>query len=131
MIVLLDTHCWVWWISTPTRLNDTARALIADRRNKVYFSAASAWEIAIKWRSGRLTLPSPPHLWWPAAFESSAFEVLVLTPEHALAVAGLPDHHADPFDRVLVAQAQLEGLTIVTSDAAFDEYDVPVLDARA
>lgn len=131
MNLLLDTQALIWWRQGNRKLGPRARAAIETGAATVRVSAATAWEIAIKWRSGRLTLPSPPHLWWPAAFESSAFEVLVLTPEHALAVAGLPDHHADPFDRVLVAQAQLEGLTIVTSDAAFDEYDVPVLDARA
>ena len=93
-------------------------------------SAASAWEIAIKIQTGRLRFREPVGVWIPAAIEESGFQALNVTFEHAIAVANLPQRHADPFDRMLVAQAQIENLTIVTSDTVFDDYDVKVLDAR-
>lgn len=82
-------------------------------------SAVSAWEIAIKSQLGRLKLTAPLHTWLPDALEREGFEMLDVTVQHAVAVASLPARHADPFDRLLIAQARLEGLTIVTSDTAF------------
>ncbi len=87
--------------------------------------------MAIKTRGGRLRLREPFEVWLPKAIAGSGFGMLSVTIDHAIAVASLPDHHADPFDRLLIAQAQLEDLTIVTSDAAFEDYDVKLLDARA
>ena len=86
--------------------------------------------MAIKSRGGRLRLREPLDLWLPTALATSGFGMLSVTVDHAMAVANLPDHHADPFDRLLIVQAQLEDLTIVTSDAAFEDYDVKLLDAR-
>jgi PIN domain nuclease of toxin-antitoxin system len=94
-------------------------------------SAASGWEIAIKLHSGRLRLKQPVDVWMGTALENSGFGTLPVTMRHALAVAGLPHHHADPFDRLLIVQAQLEALIIVTSDSAFEDYDVRILNARA
>jgi PIN domain nuclease of toxin-antitoxin system len=92
--------------------------------NELYFSAASAWEIAIKARLGKLAVPGNPALYVPRRSRESGILSLPITEEHALSIAELPMHHADPFDRMLVAQAQLENLTIVTSDSAFERYDV-------
>ena len=131
MNLLLDTQTLIWWREGSRKLGPRARAAIESDVDAVRISAATAWEIAIKWRTGRLKLPEAPHRWVPAALASSGFDGLVVTVEHAVAVAALPDHHSDPFDRVLIAQAQIEGLRIVTSDAAFDDYDVPLLDASA
>jgi PIN domain nuclease of toxin-antitoxin system len=94
-------------------------------------SIASVWEIAIKVRRGLLRLREPCHVWLHAAIDTSGFQVLAVAVDHAVDFASLPDHHPDPFDRMLIVQARAEGLTIVTSDTAFDDYDVKVLDARA
>lgn len=95
-----------------------------------YVSAASAWELAIKSRLEKFRLRERVQDWMPRAIDEGGFLVLDVTLDHAVAVADLPLHHADPFDRLLIAQAQIEALTIVTSDTAFDAYDVDVLDAR-
>lgn len=130
MNLLLDTHVLLWWRGGDRKLGKRARATIETHAATVRVSAASAWEMAIKSRGGRLALPEPLHVWMPAALDSSGFGVLHVTIDHAIAVANLPDHHSDPFDRMLIAQAHIEGLTIVTSDAAFEDYDVTLLDAR-
>ena len=131
MSLLLDTQTLIWWREGSRKLGPRARAAIESDADAVRVSAATAWEIAIKWRTGRLKLPEAPHRWVPAALASSVFDELLVSVEHAVAVAALPDHHPDPFDRLLIAQARIEGLRIVTSDAAFASYDVPLLDARA
>jgi len=130
MNLLLDTQTLIWWRQGHRRLGVRARAAIEKQAAAVWISAASAWEIAIKWRTGRLTLPDTPGRWLAKAIDSSRFATLPVTIEHAASVASLPDHHVDPFDRLLIAQAQLEGFTIMTSDAAFEPYGVPLLDTR-
>ena len=131
MNLLLDTQAFIWWREGHRKLGPRARAAIERDATSVRVSVASAWEIAIKWRTGRLTLPAPPDRWVPAAIASSGFEVLPIALDHAVAVSSLPAHHPDPFDRLLIAQAQIEGLAIVSADTAFDAYSVQVLDARA
>lgn len=130
MKLLLDTQALLWWREGNSRLGPKARAHIARDAAEVRVSAASAWEIAIKVQSGRLPFREPVAIWMPAAIADSGFLTLSVTLEHAVAVAELPQHHGDPFDRLLIVQAQIERLTIVTSDTAFDDYDVEVLDAR-
>lgn len=130
MKLLVDTQCFLWWREGNSRLGRKARAAIEREASEVRVSTASAWEIAIKVQSGRLPFRERLAVWLPAAIQSSGFRVLLITLEHAVAVAELPEHHGDPFDRLLIAQAQLENLTIVTSDMAFDAYDIKVLDAR-
>lgn len=130
MNLLLDTNALLWWRAGNKQLGARARALIARDAPDVRVSAVTAWEITVKFQAGRLTLSAPPERWVPAAISDSGFRPLHVTVEHAIAVATLPSIHADPFDRLLIAQAQLENLTIVTSDMAFDAYDVTVLDAR-
>ncbi|MGQ0735898.1 MAG: type II toxin-antitoxin system VapC family toxin [Acidobacteriota bacterium] len=130
MTLLLDTQALIWWRAGSRKLGPRARAAIERGADQVLVSAASAWEIAIKSWSGRLTLRDPLDRWMAAAIEGSGFGPLDVTIAHAIAVASLPPHHADPFDRLLIAQAQLEQLTIVTADAAFEDYAVGLLDAR-
>ena len=130
MNLLLDTQALLWWRNSNKKLGPRARAAIKRDAADVRVSAASAWEIAIKFYLGRLSLPAPVEAWMPAALDDSGFRALSVTVDHAIAAGALPQVHADPFDRMLIAQAQLENLTIVTSDVAFDAYDVKVLDAR-
>jgi PIN domain nuclease of toxin-antitoxin system len=129
--LLLDTQTLIWWRQGNRRLGKRAQSAIARHATTVKVSAASAWEIAIKSQTGRLTLRAPLETWLAGALDDSGFDRLDITVEHAVAVAALPRHHADPFDRLLIAQARIERLTIVTSDAAFDAYDVATLDAGA
>ncbi len=130
MTLLLDSQALLWWRGGNRKLGPRARAAIEHGAFGVLVSAASAWELAIKSAIGKLTLRDPVERWLPAALDRSGFETLPVTLTHALAVATLPFHHADPFDRLLIAQAQLENLTIVTADGAFEDYDVKLLDAR-
>lgn len=126
---LVDTHVWLWIQSDPDRLRDETRATVEDLRNSILLSAASAWEIAIKYRLGKLSLPQPPASYVPDRMRRSGTSPLSVDHAHALKTADLPDHHRDPFDRLLVAQAQLLGLTIITADHQLSAYDVSVLAA--
>ena len=130
MKFLLDTHCWLWLQTERRRFDQGLLETLADPASERYLSAASAWEIAIKYAVGKLPLPEPPAIYVPERMRLSRFEGLAITPAHALAVAVLPQHHRDPFDRVLVAQAQVEGLTLVTADAILERYDVPTVRVR-
>lgn len=125
MRLLLDTHALLWFLGEPDRLAPDARRAIVDA-DVVTVSAASFWEISTKIARGRLRVPSDDLL---GEVGEWGFETLALTPDHAWAAGGLPLHHRDPFDRMLVAQAQLEGLTIVTRDPAIARYQVAVLAA--
>ena len=126
-MLLLDTGVFLWTILRLQRIPAATLALIEDRGTSVFVSAASAWEIAIKHALGRLELPGDPALYVPKRIREAGFTVLPISIEHALAVHRLPRHHADPFDRILVAQAQFEGLTIITSDQLIERYDVRTL----
>ena len=130
MNLLLDANALLWWWERNKKLGPRARGIIMRDAADVRVSAATAWEIGIKFQAGRLTLTAPVEHLIPATLEASGFRRLDISVEHAIAAATLPEHHDDPFDRMLIAQAQLENLTIVTSDLAFDAYDVKVLDAR-
>lgn len=129
MRVLLDTQSWLWMHAHPDRFGGPVRELIEDGRNELLLSAASSWEIAIKWALGKLPLPEAPGAYVPSRLRAAGITPLAISHLHALRVAELPRHHGDPFDRLLIAQAQLEGLSILTSDSAFDRYDVPVIPA--
>jgi PIN domain nuclease of toxin-antitoxin system len=130
MNLLLDTQALLWWRDGSRRLGRRARKAIESEAATVSVSAASVWEIAIKSSIGRLRLKDSLEVWIQSALESHGFATLNVTVAHAAAVAGLPQHYADPFDRLLIAQARVERLTLVTADAVFDDYDVSVLDAR-
>jgi PIN domain nuclease of toxin-antitoxin system len=125
MRLLLDTHVLLWALGLPEELRPDARRAIADPSNDVLVSTASAWEIAIKRALGRLDAPDD----LAEALEVVGFDELPIRLEHALAVERLPPHHRDPFDRMLIAQALSEGLTIVTRDPRFAAYGVPLLAA--
>jgi PIN domain nuclease of toxin-antitoxin system len=128
MKLLLDTHVWLWLQVAPERLGD-ALPQVEDRANDLLLSAASAWEIAIKWRLGKLELPEPPSTYVPSRMMSSGVVALPVSHAHAVAVADLPLHHADPFDRLLIVQAMAEQAAIVSADAALAPYDVEVVPA--
>jgi PIN domain nuclease of toxin-antitoxin system len=129
MRILLDTQCWLWIAVEPERLSARARSLVENERHEVYFSAASAWEIAIKHATGKLPLPEPPERYVPRRVEALRTLPLAIDQAHALRVARLPRHHNDPFDRLLIAQAQVEDLTIITADPKFAAYDVSIIPA--
>lgn len=116
MRALLDTHAFLWWVTDDAQLSDTARTVISDPGNVLFLSAASAWEIVIKNRTGKLSLPERPEQYIPSRLVANRFESLPIQTIHALQVANLPDYHRDPFDRILVAQSQVEKLPIITID---------------
>ena len=120
--LLLDTHIFLWWRGEPTRLTSAVRSRIATA-DIVFVSAASAWEAGIKVALGRLEIPDTIE----SGVLASGFEKLPITFSHAERAAGLPPHHRDPFDRMLVAQAQAEGLTLVTHDRLLEPYAVEIL----
>jgi PIN domain nuclease of toxin-antitoxin system len=124
--LLFDTNALLWWLDAPERLSRTALVSIQDGSNRVVVSAVSLWEIAIKRKLGRLDARAdlPEHL-----RTRERFELLDISTDHAWMAGALHRHHDDPFDRLLIAQAQAEGLVIVTSDRVFAAYDVAVLRA--
>jgi len=127
MRILLDTQCWLWMQVTPERLSSRSQALLEDPGNQLLLSAASAWEIAIKYSIGKLPLPARPAEYVPGRMETSGTSALPVLHKHALHVGTLPLHHGDPFDRLLIAQAQLEEVPILTVDRQFAAYEVEVL----
>jgi PIN domain nuclease of toxin-antitoxin system len=127
MRLLLDTHCWLWLQTAPERFSEQTLGLLADDVNELLLSAASSWEITIKYALGRLPLPDPPTVYVPSRMVESGTVGLPIEHTHALRVSLLPNHHRDPFDRLIIAQAQCENLTIVTSDADISRYDVNIL----
>lgn len=124
MRFLVDTHCWLWLQASPERLAREVVSLLEDPDNELLLSAASSWEIAIKYAIGKLRLPEAPDRYVPRRMSASGTRGLAIEHAHSLRVAELPMHHRDPFDRLLVAQAQIEKLTLVTVDPQFDDYDV-------
>ena len=126
MNLLLDTPCWLWMQASPEKFSARARAILDDPDNVLLLSPVSAWEIASKYALGRLTLPIPPAEYVPSRMKSSGVDALALQHGHALQVASLPWHHQDPFDRLLIAQAQVEGLPILSSDRQLAAYDVEI-----
>jgi PIN domain nuclease of toxin-antitoxin system len=125
--VLVDTHCWLWFLMTPERLCAAAVDALADASNEVYVSAAVAWEIVVKHGLGKLPLPLPAAQYVSERLAAVGHRPLAIAVEHAVALADLPPHHKDPFDRILVAQAQVEKLTLVTADDKIKAYAVPIL----
>ena len=127
MKALLDTHTFLWWITDDPRLSVEARKIIAEGENELYLSAASGLEIAIKAGLGRLVLPDDPGIFIPEQMAQNAILPLPIRMRHVLHVSHLPDHHRDPFDRLLVAQAQLEDMPILSSDPQIARYPVRII----
>ena len=125
MILSLDTHVLLWWLADNATLSQITRTEISDGKNLVFVRAAAAWEMVIKSALGKLDIPSDLE----AALTANRFQPLPITIPHALAVADLPHHHNDPFDRLLIAQAKVEGLTLVTRDEQIKKYDVSIMEA--
>lgn len=127
MSVLLDTQCWLWMQAEPERFSSSALNVVEDLGTELWFSAASAWEIAIKYALGKLPLPVPPPEYVPSRMARTGTTGLPIVHDHALRVAALPIHHRDPFDRLLVAQCQLERLRLLTADRHFAPYEVEII----
>ncbi len=121
MRLLLDTHLLIWWATDDPKMSEECRGLLADERNEVFFSSISIWEVAIKHAKGLLLLA--PELLNDSA-RKSGLRPLSFKPQHAQQVSKLPDHHQDPFDRALIAQAITEPLTLVSRDRWFSSYPV-------
>ncbi len=127
MNLLLDTHAFLWWITDSPRLSDKARDAMADANNTLLWSVASSWEVAIKVALGRLELPAPAALFIPEHLAKNGIDSLPIHNAHAWLAGELPPLHKDPFDRMLVAQAQVEKLPIISTDVRIADYDVEVV----
>lgn len=123
MNLLLDTHVLLWWLNDDPTLSEKSSTSIADGRNIVFISAVSVWEIRIKEALKKLKIPAN----FKSVLASQPFDSLDITHEHAHAIKGLPMYHNDPFDRMLVAQAKVEGFTLVTRDVHLKKYGIPIL----
>ena len=123
MNLLLDTHVLLWWLDASPTLSEKAKSTIADGNNLVFVSSAVIWEIRIKQALGKLEIPSN----FRKVLDRQPFEMLAISAEHAHAVGDLPAHHRDPFDRMLIAQATVERLTLVTRDTIIRNYKIPVI----
>lgn len=129
MRILLDTQVWLWMQVAPERFRPQSRQLLEDAGNALLLSAASSWEIAVKFALGRLPLPQSPETYVPERMRTSGVTPLAVAHSHALRVGHLEQHHRDPFDRLLVAQAQVENLALMTADSVFGRYDVATVPA--
>jgi len=124
MRILLDTHALLWWLSDDQKLSAKVRALIEDPANQVYVSAVSGWEISIKQALGKLDVDTSKLI---DEVENNGFSLLHVSFQHGIKAGTLPSHHRDPFDRMLIAQAQLEELKLVSVDGCFAAYDVTLI----
>jgi PIN domain nuclease of toxin-antitoxin system len=125
--VLLDTHVFLWWITDDLRLSGRAREVISDGRNELFFSAASGWEIAIKAGLGRLEIRGDLQRFVAEQLSRNAIQTLPIYLSHALHTSTLPRHHRDPFDRILVSQALLEKMPLLSADPQLARYAIEVL----
>ncbi len=127
MRALLDSHAFIWWVLDMPNLSDSCREVLTDGRNEILLSVASAYEIAYKAEQGRLTLPEEPAVYVATRLKANSFGSLAIELSHALRAATLPRIHGDPIDRLLVAQAQIEGMPLLTADPAISRYDVETI----
>lgn len=127
MRLLLDTQCWLWWFSQPEKLSGQVIAQIVDETNEIWFSVASVWEIGIKVAIGKLPLPEQIDDYISTRMAQLGARSLEISASHALRAAALPLVHRDPFDRMLIAQSQIESMTLVSADSIFNRYEVSVI----
>ena len=123
-LILVTSLFFLWALGAPNRLNRQARILLSSEREGLFLSAASSWEITVKFALGKLTLPEPPAKYIPMWMQNWGIHSLDISHRHALAIADLPSHHQDPFDRMLICQAIARGMTILTSDDEITQYPV-------
>jgi PIN domain nuclease of toxin-antitoxin system len=127
MRLLLDTHVLLWWHDQPARLTDTAYGALNDLGNDVFISVVNGWEIQIKAQLGKLTLSKPLSIILQEEQATNGFRLLPVTMDHVYALDSFPLHHRDPFDRLLIAQAYRDGLTLVTHDPKLSAYSISLL----
>ncbi len=130
MNILIDTHIFLWLFGQPSKISTNILNLLRNQNNSVYLSVVSSWEIAIKYGNGKLQLPDKPEIFVPDRMKKANLKPLKITKEHALAVADLPQIHKDPFDRLLIAQANIENFSLLSADSVFDKYTVKLIDAN-
>ena len=127
MNALLDTHTFLWWVAGAPQLSKTAKDFITNPDNKIFFSAASAWEIVIKIGTSKLTLPEESDFYITSRLISNRFQILPIELSHTLQIAKLPDLHRDPFDRIIIAQSQVTGMPILTIDRLIVQYPIDII----
>jgi PIN domain nuclease of toxin-antitoxin system len=127
MRALLDTHTFLWWVTNQPQLSPDVRAILSDRNHQIFFSVASGWEITIKAQLGRLELPNQLEYFIANQLAINSFQVLPIELKHALQIYHLPNHHKDPFDRILVAQSQVEDLPLLSVDKKISQYEIRMI----
>jgi len=127
MKLLLDTCCWLWWLDDPDKLSQQQLDAISNRRNQLFLSVGSIWEISIKVNNQKLTIPQPLNRLIEQQCPLDGIKILDIKPIHAIEAGNLTLHHKDPFDRMIITQARVEDLTVVTADLVFQKYSVTVL----
>lgn len=127
MKLLLDTHTLVWWLSDDDQLSDRARDCVSDPQNQIFVSAASAYEVSLKHSMGRFPEAQVLSRNWANIIHSAGFDLIDISSAHGLRAGLLPRHHGDPFDRLLIATAVEETMSLVSKDHAIAQYDVPMI----
>jgi PIN domain nuclease of toxin-antitoxin system len=127
MRLLLDTHAFLWWNEGNPKLSRRVQSVLSDSRNSLFLSVASAWEIAFKTQTGKLGLPEPVASYVTGRLQHYRIDALSINLSHVLAAEALPPLHRDPFDRILIAQGQVEQLALVTHDAQIQQYDIETI----
>jgi PIN domain nuclease of toxin-antitoxin system len=127
MKYLLDTHAFLWWVADDEQLSVTARNIISNPDNQIYFSVVSAWEIVIKTGTGKLILPEVPAIYIPSRIASNQFQILPVSLNHILSIPHLEKYHKDPFDRLLIAQSYTEKLALISIDSLICQYSIQII----
>ncbi len=127
MKVLLDTHTFLWWVADDPQISVTAKNIITNPDNDIYFSVVSAWKIIIKVGTGKLSLSESPEIYIPTRVASNQFEILPVQISRILKINSLPNFHKDPFDRLLIAQSLVEDFSLITVDSAIAQYPVQTI----
>lgn len=124
MRLLLDTHAFLWFITDDPKLSATAKSAVADADNEILVSPASYWEVAIKVSIGKYPLSTPYEAFITRGIDDNDFAILPIDPKHTAALTNLPFHHRDPFDRLIIAQAMVEQISVISGDSVFDAYPI-------